>query len=69
MPGVNDEVIQTEYEMIPKRSENVTLEMRLRNERYEMNEQPVWKEDEEIKYEIVPPKPIDSLYLKNQKKK
>lgn len=69
MPGVNDEMIQTEYEMIPKRSENVTLEMRLRNERNEMNEQPVWKEYEEIKYEIVPPKPNDLSYLKDQKKK
>lgn len=68
IPGVNDEVIQTEHEMIPKRSENVTLEMRLRNERPRMNEQPVWKEDEEIKYEIVPPKPVDLSYLKNQKK-
>lgn len=68
IPGVNDEVIQTEYEMIPKRSENVTLEMRLRNERHEMNEQPVWKEDEEIKYEIIPPEPNDSSYSKSQKK-
>lgn len=67
IPGVNDEVIQTEYEMIPKRSENVTLEMRLANERYEMNEQPVWKEDEEIKYEIVPPEPINSSYSKSEK--
>lgn len=66
IPGVNDEVIQTEHEMIPKRSENVTLEMRLRNERPEIG---MWKEDEEIKYEIVPPKPVDLSYLKNQKKK
>ena len=68
IPGVNDEVIQTEYEMIPKRSENIPLEMRLANERPEMNEQPVWKEDEEIKYEIVPPEPNDSSYSKSQKK-
>lgn len=68
IPGINDEVIQTEYEMIPKRSENVTLEMRLANERNEMNEQPVWKEDEEIKYEIVPPEPNDSSYSKSRKK-
>lgn len=67
IPGVNDEVIQTEYEMIPKRSENVPLEMRLANERPEMNEQPVWKEDEEIKYEIVPPEPINSSYSKSEK--
>ena len=67
IPGVNDEVIQTEYEMIPKRSENIPLEMRLANERNVMNEQPVWKKDEEIKYEIVPPEPIDSSYSKSEK--
>ena len=63
IPGINDEVIQTEYKMIPKRSENVTLEMQLRNKRPEMDE------DEEIKYEIVSPKPDDLSRIMNQKKK
>ena len=61
-----DEIIQTQYEMIPKRNENVTLEMRLRNTRPEIG---IWKEDEEIKYEIVPPEPVDLTRLMNQKKK
>lgn len=71
MPGINDEVIQTEHEMIPKRSENVTLEMRLHNEQPEMDKQ--FREDEierddGIRYEIVPPKPVD-LSRMNRKKK
>ena len=71
IPGINDEVIQTKYEMIPKRSENVTLEMRLRNEQPEMDKQLRDYEierDDGIRYEIVPPKPVD-LSRMNRKKK
>lgn len=58
-PRINDEVVQTRHNMIPRRSENVTLEMRLRNVRPEVDE---LRHDDGILYEIVPPRPVDIPY-------